>query len=240
VTGTCPHDAADVAARYARGEAGPGIDEFEVHLLTCDACQSLVRLSASVVAASNVARAPAKGRIAIVATAAVAAAALIIALTGRRDPLGRFELAGGGFEPVRSAGVATADSGLAALSEGNAHAAVALLSRAFAGDSSPGLAFFLATSQLLADDPAEAIATLDAVADDDLGPYALDAAYIRAKAWVRSGHRDSALAALAPLPVTAGSGESHGDRAAARNRAFADSIRLAGRRCAPTTFRTPR
>jgi hypothetical protein len=195
-------------------------------MLVCESCQDLVRVGASVLAAGVGRRQTRKGRVAAVAVVAIAATVLIIArASDREDPLGRLDYAAGQFEPVRSVGPAIADSGLTALSLGNARAAVTHLSRAFAADTTPGVAFFLAVSQLLANEPEQTIGTLDAIAHAGAGPYTADAAYVRAKAWIRLGAPDSALAALAAQESLTAPGATYLGRSIARNAAFADSIR---------------
>lgn len=229
-------DAEELAARYARGESRDDLTEFERHFLNCAECQERVRTAAAIIAAHvpPSARSPRprpRGtwpvRRTWIGAALLAAAAIILVVRSSGTPdameaLGAIatfdspELAA-----VRSAGVSSADSGMAALSRGDARAAAELLQRALASDSSAGVAFYLGLAHMRAGDAARACDALGFASRRGRdGPFASDAAYLRAKAWLRLRQPDSALAVLAPW--------ANGPAAAAaRASAFADSIRRA-------------
>ena len=195
-------------------------DAFEVHILECAECRTLVREGAALrVALREAVAAPAPRRTGWWIAGSLAAAAVVAFFFLRpADPLARLAR----VEPpapfagmrVRDAGDSTAlrvDSGMALFNAGRYGEAAARLGPAAA--DAPAATFYLALSLLLAGRPADAIAPLAAAAHAQT-PYAAEARLYLAKAWLRSGRADSALAALGAADP--------GDRAA---RALADSIR---------------
>jgi len=195
-------------------------DAFEIHMLECAECRRLVREGAALrVALREAAAAPAPRRSSwwIAASLAAAAVAAFLLLTPA-DPLARLArvehpapFAG---MRVRDAADSTAlriDSGMALFNAGRYEEAAARLGPAAHDD--PAATFYVGLSLLLAGRPADARGPLAAAAHAQT-PYAAEARRYLAKAWLRSGRADSALAAL-------GAAEP-GDHAA---RALADSIR---------------
>ena len=196
-------------------------DAFEIHMLECAECRRLVREGAALrVALREAAAAPAPRRTRwwIAVPVAAAAVAAFFLLTPA-DPLARFArvehpapFAG---MRVRDAADSTAlriDSGMALFNAGRYEEAAGRLGHA--AHDEPAATFYVGLSLLLAGRPADARAPLAAAAAHAETPYAAEARRYLAKAWLRSGRADSALAAL-------GAAEP-GDRAA---QALADSIR---------------
>jgi hypothetical protein len=108
-----------------------------------------------------------------------------------------------------------ADSGMTAYSAGRYREAVQLLGAVAPEDRTPALSFYLGLATLMSGDPAEAVHVLHEVPDGS--PYAAEAHFYSAKAWLQSGHGDSALVQLTAVPTEA--------PIAAHAAALADSVR---------------
>jgi tetratricopeptide (TPR) repeat protein len=151
-----------------------------------------------------------------------AAAGVLWLVVGREGPLARL---GRVLEAPVFAGVAVrgdadsasrlADSGMTAYGAGRYREAVQLLGAVAPEDRTPALSFYLGLATLMSGDPAEAVHVLHDVPAGS--PYAAEAHFYSAKAWLQSGRGDSALAHLAAVPAEA--------RIAARAAALADSVR---------------
>jgi hypothetical protein len=215
---------------YVAGTLEPdAVAEFETHLLGCAECQRAVRDGVSVRAALRVAEAGRGGRRSrarllwwsIPLAAAAGAAWLVI---GREGPLARL---GRIAQAPTFAGVAVrgdadslsqlTDSGIAAYQQGRYRHAAWLLGAVPEEERSAGLRFYLGVATLLAGSPQDAARQLADVSADS--PYAAEAHFYRAKAWLRLGQEDSALVELAAVEA----GTSVGAHAAA----LADSVKEA-------------
>jgi tetratricopeptide (TPR) repeat protein len=210
------------------------VRDFEIHLLECAECQREVAEGAAIRVA--LLASPVEGAgwlprrlLSWVVPLAAAAALATWFLLPADDALSR--LGGVGAAPglvslpVR-AGSATAasaaDRGMEAYREGEYRKAVELLQEAAASERGPGVRFFLGLSQLLSGSPREATASLRAALEPEGNPYAAEANFYLAKAWLRLGNADSALSRLGA--VSPGSGETR-----SRAEALADSVRRAMR-----------
>jgi len=212
--------------RYVSGALEPQeTEEFEQHLLQCAECREAVRVGAALRAElAGAIRRHARWRLAIPAGLVAAAATLAIAVR-QDDPVRRLAVVSAPQfrgAPVRSAGEATprlVDEGMRAYAANDFAAAARWLTRASSSDSSAAVLFYLGVSHLLNGDARRAIRALTRVRFPEGNPYAADAVYLEAKAWLRLGFPDSALAALA---VTARGSGPPTDSV----KAFADSIRV--------------
>lgn len=221
----CPTRAGDdTVPRYIAGTLPPAeVDHFEVHLLECSVCQAAVREGAALSAALRRPQPRMSWRYLLwgVPLAAAIAALLLVRPVNRVRSLGRVAAAPAfAGAPVRAAPTgptALADSGMLAYGRGDWNAAVRLLGAADAsGGGGPALSFYLGVARLMGGDPMAALFPLSRAT---AGPYAADAAYFRAKAFLRLGRADSALRLLGAAstdPVTG-----------ARARALADSVKAA-------------
>jgi hypothetical protein len=200
------------------------LEEFELHLLECESCRAGVRLGAvtrvALVESSNARNV--RGRIRHIRPwwLAAAAAVLIAVILARRDDdhaqLGDITPAPFVSGPLRPAGdsiTAQVDSGMIAYAAAEFRSAARQLERASATDSSASVAFFLGVSLLMVDENRAALRALERA---NIAPYATEAALYRAKAYVRLGHPDSAIAVLDSATSTVASEQLV---------AFADSIR---------------
>jgi tetratricopeptide (TPR) repeat protein len=155
---------------------------------------------------------------------AAAAVAITWLVLPPRDPvraLGRVD-AVPGFDglPVRAdpdSATALADQGMAAYRGGDFARAAALLGSAAVLDPTPAVHFFLGIARLKAGAPDSARAALHAALEPPGNPYAAEARFYLAKAWLSLRQPDSALAQLAVVPP--------GAAIAARAAALADSVR---------------
>lgn len=215
--------------RYVAGTLEPSaVAEFETHVLGCAECQAAVREGATVAAALRRSPAglrpiPVRRRRARWAVPLVAAAAGAVWLVlGREDPLARL---GRVNEPPAFAGVPVrgdadsvsrlADSGMTAYAAGRFAEAARLLGSVPVPDRTPGLVFYLGVATLLSGHPADGARLLEEVSEQSA--YGPEARYYAAKAWLRIGRADSALARLAMVPSDVPT--------AARAAALADSVR---------------
>lgn len=217
----------DTVHRYVTGRLTDAETEaFELHLLTCHACQRDVREGAGIGAAlrdDHVRARPARPRRVTWVVPAVAAAAVLLVVAWPRDPLRSIAgVEAPAFDglPLRTStdsAAMLADSGMDAYAQRDYENTARYLARAVTHRSTPGTQFFLGTSRLLTRDAAGALAPLALAMQPPGNPYSAEARYYRAKAWLQLGRADSALAQL------------HGDEASGawqvRLTALADSIR---------------
>ena len=217
----------DTVHRYVAGTLDEAqVDEFEIHLLTCAACQADVRSGAAVaaaLAAQPTHRALQRRTLWRWAVPLAAAATLVIVMQRGGD----IEQLGGvsdapSFEalPVRNAATAEAqlaDSGFAAYARGDHARAAELLAQATREPDS-GVAFFLGMSRLMSGDERGAIDALRTALHPAGNVYEAEAHFYLAKAWLRAGAADSALSHLGRIPAS-------DIRVGAHARALADSVR---------------
>jgi tetratricopeptide (TPR) repeat protein len=221
--------------RYVAGTLEPGpVEEFEIHLLTCVHCQAAVREGVTVRAGlrakpEGLRPAAKAGRRAWWLVPAAAAATLVWLLGHREGPLARL----GGVEPAPAftglpirgtadSAAALADRGLAAYRQGRYPEAARLLAAAATLDSSPTIRYYQGLAELLGHRPRRALASFAAVLTDRAGPYAMEANFYSAKAWLRLGQADSALASLGAIVADSGP-------LGARARALTDSVKEVNR-----------
>ena len=230
-TATClQHEARDTPARYAAGRLeGPEAEDFELHLIGCASCQESVQLASAI--RGELRDAPARSRRIRgwpVVLAGAVAATLVLAFSAgewnRRRELGQLGAIGvmpsyHGIE-VRAAG-APADSlfiaGMRAYVEGRTADALPLLVDARAGGADTATtSFFIGVLELRAGDARDALGSLMAAAARP-SPYAAEARYYAAKAWLQLRRADSAMAQLEAAA-------RHDTDIAAAARALADSV----------------
>lgn len=220
--------------RYVAGTLDlEDVAQFEAHLLGCAECQAAVREGVAVAAALRRISAPAVDPVRVgrwrrwwaVPLAAAAASALWLVM-GREGPLARLgrvvEARAFAGVPVRGDADSMsrlADSGMAAYGAGEYVDAARLLGAVPEEARTAGLRFYLGVSLLLSDAPRDGARHLADVSADS--PYAAEAHFYRAKAWLRLGQADSALAELDAVEA----GTSVGAHAAA----LADSVQEARR-----------
>lgn len=231
----------DTVSRYVAGTLeADELRSFEVHLLGCPECQEAVREGTALAAAlrtggNGIGRGGRKGRLLKIAVPALAAAAVAVwLLLPGGEPfaaLGAVEAAPP-FDglPVRSAPGLGADlvaRGMAAYRDGEFGTAARLLDRA--EDPDPGVRFFLGISLLMTGESERAAEALREAAEPRGNPYAPEAHLYRAKAWLRLGRADSALAQLAAASGTDTGTPDVRSHAAA----LADSVREVLRRETP-------
>jgi tetratricopeptide (TPR) repeat protein len=147
---------------------------------------------------------------------------LLLPLGNGLEYLGRIDSAPGLVPlPVRAGDDSTAfvvDHGIDAYQRGDYREAAELLGEAAATDGGPGLRFFLGIAQLMSGSPLEATASLEAALEPAGNPYAAEAHFYLAKAWLQMGQADSSLTHLAAVPT-------HPDEIHAHAEALADSVR---------------
>jgi tetratricopeptide (TPR) repeat protein len=127
-------------------------------------------------------------------------------VAGREGPLQRLGRVGAAPRfagvPVRAdadSASRLADQGMAAYVARRYAEATRLLGAVAAVDRTPALTFYLGVSQLLSGKHPEAVGMLRGVPPES--PYSAEARFYLAKAWLRLGAADSALAALAAVPA---------------------------------------
>lgn len=187
-----------VASRLTEAE----LEQFEQHLLGCAACQADVRTAAELRVAASGRRMPRWVFPVSLATFPALAAAAVIVLVLSRDPfaaLGRIDAAAPfqGMAVRAAAGpLLVIDSALAAYAREDYRTAERQLARASAGNAEPGVQFFLGVSRLMLGRPSDALAPLAGALDPEDNPYAPEARYYLAKAFLQLGQPDSAVAYL--------------------------------------------
>lgn len=216
--------------RYVAGTLEPeAVAEFEIHMLGCAKCQAAVREGATVSSALRrltSAQAPAasgarRGFWWTVPLGVAAAGALWLVVRGDAplERLGRVSTAPAfAGVPVRGdvdSVSQLADSAMTAYAAGRYREAARLLGTVTAADRTPALSFYFGLATLMSGDPAGAVNVLHEVPDGS--PYAAEAHFFSAKAWLQWGHGDSALVQLGAVPAEA--------RIAAHAAALADSVR---------------
>lgn len=215
----------DTPHRYVAGTLPEDeAERFEQHLLECAWCRDAVRLGAAtrtaLLAETGGRRLPRTRWWA--AAGAVAAGIMIFAFARRDDGLRALSTVQAppfvGTE-VRSIGgdstIAMIDRGIAAYANGDYERAARALQAA--GDSSPGVSFYLGASLLARERPRDALVALRRATTPSENPYADDARILAAKAWLRESNGDSALAELRAV--------SRSSPAIRHADALADSIR---------------
>lgn len=221
----------DAIHGYVAGTLPPHeMEEFEIHLLECEACQAAVREGAAVAAALG-SEGPRRIRRPLVWAALAVAAGLAALLLRPADPLKRLG-AVPEAPPFRGLAVRTAaDSsarlagrGMEAYASENWVRAAELLAAAAELKPAPGLAFFRGVSLLMTGDAEAALGPLKAAMEPPSGPYAPEAGLYLGKALLQLGRGEEALGYL-DGSAAAGVG------AAARHAgALADSVREVLRR----------
>lgn len=202
----------DRVAQYVAGTLPPDdVEDFEQHLLACSSCRDMVRIGAATRSALVASDAhPRRRRVLQFAWLPAAAVIVLAVLATRRESrwnaLGSVQaapFAGAPLRPSVDSTTALVDSGMRAYQAADFAEATAKLRRAARADSSPALRFFLGVSLLMRNDAAAAIQALRDI--PVASPYAHEAAYYAAKAWVRLQRPDSAIAVIermsAGLPV---------------------------------------
>lgn len=212
-----PHANDDVIARYVAGTlAADSVAALEAHLLECAACERQIREGAAIRAAlrhdppAAVANArPAGWPRAGWMLAAVAAAVAFLVVAGGRDDdisrLGRVAQAPE-FRPlaVRADAGATdrlVDSAMTFYSRGDFDRVDDMLGRAAATTPAPAVSFYLGVARIQRGNPAGALAALRGALDPPGNPYAADARFYMAKAFLALRERDSALTHLSAVPA---------------------------------------
>lgn len=162
-------------------------------------------------------------RFPVIAVPALAAAAAVVLVVGRsRSGLAELE---GVVPPVFSGAPSRStadpsspvDAAMEAYASRDYRRAAELLERASPSDSSASVAFYLGVARVAIGDARGALRAFAIPRSADGSPYQFDAAVFAAKAHIRLGSADSAVAILRAIP--------DGAPAARHARALADSIR---------------
>lgn len=190
----------DLLGPYVAGKLAAGdLEAVELHLLDCAACRAEVRDAVAVRRAGRKRRMTALWWAPLGTVAA--SIALLLFATNRNpyEKLGRLEEAPAfAGSPTRSAGaaaVAAVDSGMAAYTRGDYRQARTFLTRGSTLNQ-PGVHFYLGVTHLLTNQPDSALHHLGEARVPSDNPYAQEAEYYRAKAFLRLNQPDSALRAL--------------------------------------------
>lgn len=221
----------DALHGYVAGTLSPEeTEDFEVHLLGCRECQADVREGAALSVALGSEKGSAFRRpllpVALIAGAAALVAAVVLWPSGRLERLGTV------MEAPAFVGIAVradgdsatllADRAMRVYQAGDWSRAAELLDRALRSDPEPALHFFRGVSLLMADDPEAARLPLAAALVPPDGPYAPEAHFYLAKALLRLGRGQEALAHLDAAAADRGTAPGGvADHAAA----LADSVR---------------
>lgn len=214
-----------VVERYVAGTStARETEQLERHLLGCRGCQRAVRLGSAVRAelrssrsGSSANRSRWRRRSTLVACGLLAATVVAVAgsRVANRNALRQLgvvaslpEYAGIAVRSYRSAGDSLFAEGMRLYGERRIEEATMMLqgARARGADSVPS-SFFLGVLLLMRDQPIAAQRELLAVLRHGDTPYAAEAHFFLAKAWLRRGNRDSARvhlreAASSALPVS--------------------------------------
>ncbi len=207
--------------RYAAGTLDDeAVERFEAHFLTCARCQEAVDLAVAVRAAARPRRLRLGGYLGAGGFALAAALVVFVVIQVRGDTavrsLGRLNAAPA-YGGVAVRGSTTPDdslfaSAMADYSVGRYDSAAAHLATLAATNDEPPVNFFLGVSLLMLHRPSPAAAALARVIDAGNSPYAADARYYRALAFLQADLPDSAEFALRAVARDAG---ASGDRARA-------------------------
>ncbi len=232
ISGPCPaFNDDDAVHRYVAGTLSPTEEErFEIHLLECEECQRAVCegmvLREALLKRGEGMRWRPLAWVSPFAAAAVVLLWLFLPLESEIERLGHLE-AVPVFAPlpVRTG----ADSATAIIDRGMEHYRAHDFRRAARElavgarlEPGPGVQFFLGIAQLQTGAPEEAVASLSAALEPEGNPYAAEAHFYLAKAWLRLNEADSALWHLEAITGLVGA-----IHAAAG--ALADSVREARR-----------
>src|ERR1051326_6698316 len=194
-----------VAATLPADEA----DIFELHLLGCSGCRDAVRIGAGTRDAllTNKRARRRRGGVAAAALTLAAASILIVVFVRgtERGGLAAFTPPSFSGTPVRrgadaDSARAMVDAGMDAYQRRDYAAAVRLLAAGAQADGSPGVNFYLSVAQLATGDALGAVQAARKAMNPPSNPFAADAAVVAAKAWLRLGRSDSALAELGRAP----------------------------------------
>jgi len=228
----CPaFNADDAVHRYVAGTLSPTEEAcFEIHLLECEECQRAVRegmvLREALLKRGERTRWRPLVWVSPLAAAAVVLLWLFLPLENEIERLGRLE-AVPVFTPlpVRTG----ADSGTAIIDRGMEHYRAHDFRRAARElavgarlEPGPGVQFFLGIAQLQTGAVEAAVGSLSAALEPDGNPYAAEAHFYLAKAWLRLNEADSALGHLEAIPSSASAIHTAAG-------ALADSVREARR-----------
>lgn len=227
------HPDEDAIARYVAATLpADELRDFEVHLLTCAACEAAVREGAAIHAALSAAGPPAAVTVSrrlprwrlLWPLPALAAAVTVALLAARAEPLERLgevsELPVFRGLPVRSSATSAermVDSGMVLYGKRDYRRAADVLGAASGRTTDPGVSFYLGLARLAAGDASAAASALRSALEPPGNPYATDARFYLAKASLRLGAADSALVHLSKVPPTS---PLHGHA-----RALMDSVR---------------
>ena len=233
----CRDVSAELLGRYVAGTLeDSAVVVFEGHFVGCARCQSRLRDAVALRKVLRGADATAPTRLLVpvrarwmVPLAAAASIGVLWLVAAPPSPLVRL---GGMAEapplavmPVRTDGDSVAawvGRGLNAYRAGRFAEAALFLGRGDSLQPAPATKYYRGAALLMGDDPRAAVAALESTADSDDAPFAAESRFLMAKAWLRLGRADSALAQLARLT---GAGHPLTPVAAA----LAESVRVARR-----------
>ena len=228
----CRDVGADVAPRYVAGTLEPeAVVAFELHMVDCAACQQALREAAAlrkVLRTTEGARAtprPVRRHLQWAVPLAAAAAVTIWLAQPRETPLARLGRVGAapalGVLPVRGdadSAASLVQRGVTEYLAGHYREAAHRFAESDSLSPSEAAAFYRGVSALLGGDAAGAIAVLRRLMRSPDDPYAAEAHFYSAKAWLRQGRADSALVHLAAMPAGRGALATHAA-------ALADSVK---------------
>lgn len=214
-----PHANDDVIARYVAGTLpAPEVAALEAHLLECAACERQIREGAAIraalrhdppVAAANArpTRWPRAGWMLAAVTAAAAAVAFLL-VAGRDDDISRLGRVAQApeFRPLAVRADASdsdrlVDSAMTFYSRGDFDRVDHMLGRAAAATPAPAVSFYLGVARIQRGNPAGAVVALRGALEPSGNPYAADARFYMAKAFLALRERDSALTHLSAVPA---------------------------------------
>lgn len=207
------YDREETAARYVADRLNDTErEEFELHFLCCSECRDAIREATEIRSGLRSARQRRKRR-ALLGPAGLAAAAVswILLAPTSTERLGHVDAPRADLMDIRAvedSSALAADRGMAAYKREDYRDAAQNLAKAYARHIDDGTAFYLGLSLLLSGNPDSAITVFRAI--EHGSPYAFDARYYTAKAFLRSNEADSARRELVS--------------ADARTRALLDSI----------------
>lgn len=231
-TPPCTDAGADVIARYLAGTLeAEAVEAFELHMVDCSSCQAALRSGAAlrkVLRATPALRAeprPVARSLRWVVPLGTAAAVFAVWLAlPHETPLGRLSHLGAppalGVLAVRGDADSAASlvgRGMDAYLAGRYREAARLFAGSDSLSPSETAVFYRGLSALFGGDAAGAVVVLRRVMERADGPYAAEAHFYSAKAWLRLGSPDSALAHLAAI--------ASGAALAAHAAALADSVK---------------